>query len=121
MPGFEWLGREESDAVAEVMQRGVLFRYEFDEQRQGIYLVKQFEQAMAEFTGAAGACAVSSGTAAVKVGLAALGVGYGDEVITQGFTFVATWEAHPGLRGQAGVLRDRPDPCAWTRRTWKKR
>ncbi|MCF8034640.1 MAG: DegT/DnrJ/EryC1/StrS family aminotransferase [Desulfarculaceae bacterium] len=93
MPGFEWLGKEESDAVAEVMQRGVLFRYEFDEQRQGIYLVKQFEQAMAEFTGAAAACAVSSGTAAVKVGLAALGVGYGDEVITQGFTFVATWEA----------------------------
>ncbi len=93
MPGFEWLGKEESDAVAEVMQRGVLFRYEFDEQRQGVYLVKRFEEAVAEFTGARGACAVSSGTAAVKVALAALGVGYGDEVITQGFTFVATWEA----------------------------
>ncbi|MCB2225941.1 MAG: DegT/DnrJ/EryC1/StrS family aminotransferase [Desulfarculaceae bacterium] len=93
MPGFEWLGKEESDAVAEVMQRGVLFRYEFDEQRQGIYLVKQFEEQMAAYTGAAAGCAVNSGTAAVKVGLAALGVGYGDEVITQGFTFVATWEA----------------------------
>jgi 8-amino-3,8-dideoxy-alpha-D-manno-octulosonate transaminase len=93
MPGFEWLGQEESKAVNEVMQRGVLFRYEFDEQRQGVYMVRQFEQAVAGYTGAAHACAVSSGTAAVKVALAALGVGYGDEVITQGFTFVATWEA----------------------------
>ena len=36
MPGFEWLDQEEQDAVQEVMQRGVLFRYEFAEQRQGI-------------------------------------------------------------------------------------
>ncbi len=93
MPGFEWLDQEEQDAVQEVMQRGVLFRYEFAEQRQGIYKVRQFEEAFARFTGASHALAVSSGTAALKVGLAALGVGPGDEVITQGFTFVATWEA----------------------------
>ncbi len=93
MPGFEWLGEQEQEAVAEVMERGVLFRYEFDQQRQGIYKVREFEEAFAAYTGARFGCAVSSGTAAVKVALAALGVGQGDEVITQGFTFVATWEA----------------------------
>lgn len=93
MPGFEWLGQEETEAVNQVMKRGVLFRYEFAEQRQGIYLVRQFEEEFAAYTGAGHACAVTSGSAALKVALAALGVGYGDEVITQGFTFVATWEA----------------------------
>ncbi len=93
MPGFEWLGKEEAEAVNEVMQRGVLFRYEFAEQRKGVYLVRQFEEEFAKFTGANHACAVTSGSAALKVALASLGIGYGDEVITQGFTFVATWEA----------------------------
>ena len=37
--------------------------------------------------------AVSSGTAAIKIALKSLGVGLGDEVITQGFNFIATIEA----------------------------
>ncbi|BEQ14320.1 DegT/DnrJ/EryC1/StrS family aminotransferase [Desulfoferula mesophila] len=93
MPGFEWLGKEETKAVNEVMQRGVLFRYEFADQRQGVYMVRRFEEEFAAYTGASHALAVTSGSAALKVALAAMGVGYGDEVITQGFTFVATWEA----------------------------
>jgi 8-amino-3,8-dideoxy-alpha-D-manno-octulosonate transaminase len=93
MPGFEVLGKEERQQIMEVLDTGVLFRYEFDEQRRGIYKVKEFEQAFAAYTGAACAQAVTSGTAALKVALKALGVGPGDEVVTQGFTFVATWEA----------------------------
>ncbi len=93
MPGFEVFGEEEKQQVLEVFDTGVLFRYEFGDQRNGVYKVREFEQAFADFTGAAHAQAVTSGTAALKVALAAMGVGIGDEVITQGFTFVATWEA----------------------------
>jgi len=66
---------------------------EFHKQRQGVYKVEEFEREFARYTGVSHALAVSSGTAALKVALAALGLGPGDEVITQGFTFVATWEA----------------------------
>ena len=93
MPGFEVFGQEEKEQVLEVFDTGVLFRYEFGEQRKGVYKVREFEQAFSGYTGAAYAQAVTSGTAALKVALAAMGVGIGDEVITQGFTFVATWEA----------------------------
>ena len=93
MPGFEVFGEEEKREVLEVFDTGVLFRYEFGPQRGDVWKVKQFEQAFARYTGAGYAQAVTSGTAALKVALAALGVSAGDEVITQGFTFVATWEA----------------------------
>ena len=93
MPGFEVFGEEEKREVLEVFDTGVLFRYEFGPQRGDVYKVKQFEEAFARYTGTGYAQAVTSGTAALKVALAALGVGAGDEVITQGFTFVATWEA----------------------------
>ena len=93
MPGFEIFGAEEKAQVLEVLESGVLFRYEFAAQRKDQWKVLEFERAFAAYTGAAHAQAVTSGTAALKVALAALGVGAGDEVITQGFTFVATWEA----------------------------
>ncbi|KIX14159.1 DegT/DnrJ/EryC1/StrS family aminotransferase [Dethiosulfatarculus sandiegensis] len=93
MPGFEWLGEEEKNAVAEVMERKVLFRYEFANERKGVYTVREFEKAYADFAGCSHALAVTSGTTALKVALASLGIGPGDEVITQGFTFVATWES----------------------------
>lgn len=93
MPGFEIFGEEEKKEILDVLDTGVLFRYEFSEQRKGIYKVKTFEEKFAKYCGAGFAQAVTSGTAALKVALMALGVGPGDEVITQGFTFVATWEA----------------------------
>ncbi len=93
MPGFEVFGAEEKKEIDEVLSTGVLFRYEFAEQRKGIWKVRDFEGNFAAYTGAVHAQAVTSGTAALKVAMAALGIGPGDEVITQGFTFVATWEA----------------------------
>jgi 8-amino-3,8-dideoxy-alpha-D-manno-octulosonate transaminase len=93
MPGYEVLGEEEKKEILEVLETGVLFRYGFPAQRKGRYKVEEFEKKFAEFTGRKHALAVSSGSAALKVALAALGVGFGDEVITSGFTFVATWES----------------------------
>jgi 8-amino-3,8-dideoxy-alpha-D-manno-octulosonate transaminase len=93
MPGFEIFGQEEKEQIMDVLDTGVLFRYEFGDQRKGVYKVRTFEEQFAAYTGCGHAQAVTSGTAALKVALKALGVGPGDEVITQGFTFVATWEA----------------------------
>jgi 8-amino-3,8-dideoxy-alpha-D-manno-octulosonate transaminase len=93
MPGFEIFGEEEKKEIMDVLDTGVLFRYEFNDQRKGVFKVKDFETAFAHYCGASHAQAVTSGTAALKVALTSLGVGQGDEVITQGFTFVATWEA----------------------------
>jgi len=93
MPGYEWMGKDERDQINEVLDTGVLFRYEFGKERKGIYKVQEFEQKFAQYLGAPYAHAVTSGSAALKVALAALGIGPGDEVITQGFTFVATFEA----------------------------
>lgn len=93
MPGFEIFGEEEKREIMDVLETGVLFRYEFKDQRNDIYKVKEFEEKFAQYCGTSHAQAVTSGSAALKVALKALGVGPGDEVITQGFTFVATWEA----------------------------
>lgn len=93
MPGFEIFGAEEKEEIMDVLDTGVLFRYEFNEQRKGVFKVKEFEEKFASYCGSEYGQAVTSGTAALKVALMALGVGPGDEVITQSFTFVATWEA----------------------------
>ncbi len=93
MPGYEVLGEEEKKEILEVLETGVLFRYGFPAQRKGIFKVEEFEKRFAAFTGRKHALAVSSGSTALKVALGALGVGFGDEVITTCFTFVATWEA----------------------------
>lgn len=55
--------------------------------------VVEFEEAIAKYTGARFAVAVSSGTAALHVALHAIGVRAGDEVITTPLTFVATCNA----------------------------
>ncbi len=94
MGGSELIGKEEGNALVEVIERGgVFFRYGFDEKRHGVYKVAEFEKEFAQYMGAKYALATCYGSAAVRVALAALGIGQRDQVITQAFTFVATVEA----------------------------
>ncbi len=94
MPGFELIGEEEKQAVAEIFDKGgVLYRYGLDAKRQNIFRVNDFENEIAKKVGAKYALCVCNGTAALKLALLAVGIKPGDEVITQSFTFIATVEA----------------------------
>src|ERR1700760_2222000 len=93
MPGVELFGSEEKKEVNDVLETGILFRYNHDAQRNGIWKAKDFENEVKKITGAKFAHAVSSGSTAVTTALAAAGVGAGDEVIVPPFTFIATIEA----------------------------
>jgi dTDP-4-amino-4,6-dideoxygalactose transaminase len=64
-----------------------------------------FEAALAEWTGAGAAVAVSSGTAALHLACRALDLGPGDEVVVPAFTFLATAHA-PRYCGATPVLCD---------------
>ncbi|WP_457646897.1 DegT/DnrJ/EryC1/StrS family aminotransferase [Profundibacter sp.] len=93
MPGFELIGQEERDALNALMDEGgVFFAHGFDAKRKR-YHVRELEADFCEFLSCHDALCVSSGTAAIKVALKSLGVGFGDEVITQGFNFIADFEA----------------------------
>lgn len=93
MPGTEKFGKEELKEVMDVMNTGILFRYNHEAQRNNIWKAREFEEEVKKITGAQYALAVSSGSAGILAALAASGIGYGDEVIVPPFTFVATIEA----------------------------
>lgn len=93
MPGFEFFGAEERKEVNDVLNTGILMRYGFDAQRQGIWKSLELEKEICKTFGSQYAHLTSSGTAALTTAMAALGVGCGDEVIMPSFTFVASFEA----------------------------
>lgn len=93
MPGFEIFGDDERKEVMDVLNTGVLMRYNFDGPRKGIWKAKEFEENLSTRLGVKHAFLCSSGTSALCVALAACGIGAGDEVIVPPFTFVATIEA----------------------------
>src|SRR5690606_25096083 len=93
MPGTELFGEEERKEVNDVLETGILFRFNHEAQRKDIWKAREFEQEVRKITGAKYAHAVSSGSTAVSCALAAAGIGAGDEVIVPPFTFIATIEA----------------------------
>ena len=90
MPGYEFIGKEEQDAINELFEvnNGYLYRY-----GSKAHYVRDFELSFSKYFKTTYAHAVSSGTSALKLSLQALGVEKGDEVITQAHTFIATVEA----------------------------
>jgi perosamine synthetase len=75
------LGKEEAEAVARVMESGMI--------AQG-HVVQEFERAYAFYCGVKHAIATSNGTTALHAALLSVGIGPGDEVIVPSFTFIAT-------------------------------
>ena len=78
------IGEEEISAVNEVLKSKMLAAGP---------VTAAFEKEFAKFVGSRFASAVNSGTSALSLSLLAAGVGFGDEVITTPFTFVATANA----------------------------
>jgi len=93
MPGTELFGQEERKEINDVLETGMLFRYNHDQQRNGIWKARDFEAEVRKITGAKYAHAVSNGSAAIAIAMAASGIGAGDEVIVPPFTFIASVEA----------------------------
>ncbi|HLX90325.1 MAG TPA: DegT/DnrJ/EryC1/StrS family aminotransferase [Puia sp.] len=93
MAGTELFGAEERREVQDVLETGMLFRYNHDVQRKGIWKAREFEEEIKKITGAKYAHAVCNGSAAIATALAASGIGAGDEVIVSPFTFIASIEA----------------------------
>ncbi len=93
MPGTELFGEEERKEVNDVMQTGILMRYNHDTLRHNHWKAREFEEEVKKITGATYAHAVSSGSTAIATALAAAGIGAGDEVIVPPFTFIASIEA----------------------------
>lgn len=62
--------------------------------------VAELEEKLVAYTGAKYCISVANGTDALQIALMALGVGPGDEVITPGFTYIATAETVALLGGK---------------------
>ncbi|MGC4023209.1 MAG: DegT/DnrJ/EryC1/StrS family aminotransferase [Cyclobacteriaceae bacterium] len=93
MPGTELFGKEEKKEINDVLETGILFRYNHEAQRNDIWKAREFENEVKKLLGAKYAHAVSSGSTAVACALASAGVGAGDEVIVPPFTFIASVES----------------------------
>lgn len=80
----QWIDNEDIQAVLETLKGDWI--------TQGP-IVAQFEEAIAEFTGAKYAVVLSSGTAALHAAYFATNIGQGNEIITSPITFLSTANA----------------------------
>lgn len=92
-PGAFWFGKEESEAVTEVLNSGYLFRYGSENDPAFLHKVSSLENEFAGYCQADYALATSSGTSSLLISLIALGLKPGDEIIVPAYTFVASYSA----------------------------
>jgi len=93
MPGFEIFSDEERKEVQDVLDTGVLFRYNFEANRKNHWKAASFEKELCQKLNVCHCHLCSSGTAALNIAMASCGIGAGHEVIVPPFTFLATIEA----------------------------
>lgn len=93
MPGYELWGEEEKKHLNDIIESGILMRYNFESVRNNHWKAKKFEQAIQKRMHVKHVQLTSSGTTALMTALNTVGVGAGDEVILPTFTFVASFEA----------------------------
>ena len=89
-PGMDIIGKEEKEALLEVIESGYLYRYGDLQNPKFKAKVWNLEQNFAKYTNTEYALAVNSGTSALLTALWALKIGPGDEVIVPGYTFIAS-------------------------------
>ncbi len=92
-PGAFWFGKEEMEAVAEVMKSGYLFRYGSETDPSFLHKVSDLEKEFAGYSGVKFALATSSGTSSLLISALALGLKPGDEIIVPAYTFVASYSS----------------------------
>ncbi len=92
-PGAYWFGKEEAEAVIEVVRSGYLFRYGSENDPSFLHRTATFETEFARYSNAEYALATSSGTASLLVSLLAAGLEPGDEIIVPAYTFVASYSS----------------------------
>lgn len=93
MPGYELWGEEEKKHLNDVIESGILMRYNFNAARNNHWKAKEFEQEIQKKLNVKHVQLTTSGTTALITALNAAEVGAGDEVILPTFTFVASFEA----------------------------
>lgn len=98
-PGAYWFGKEEIEAVMEVMRSGYLFRYGAESNPKFLHKVSDLEKKFADYCGTDYALATSSGTSSLIAAVMALGLKPGDEIIVPAYTFVASYSSviFPGI------------------------
>ena len=92
-PGAYWFGKEEMEAVVEVMKSGYLFRYGSENDPKFLHKVSTLEKEFAKYCDVKFALATSSGTSSLLASALALGLKPGDEIIVPAYTFVASYSA----------------------------